>query len=94
MKPGDKSGEFKRQASVFRDWISSEPDAKFPPEKGRYHLYISYACPWACRTLIARKVKGLEDFISFSVVHWHMGEKGEFYEMAEEQGESTLTCAS
>jgi glutathionyl-hydroquinone reductase len=76
VKPGDKSGEFKRQVSSFRDWISTEPGAKFPPEKGRYHLYISYACPWACRTLIARSLKGLEDFISFSVVHWHMGEKG------------------
>lgn len=42
----DKSGEFKRQTSVFRDFISSKPDAKFPAEKGRYHLYVSYACPW------------------------------------------------
>ncbi|KAI8628256.1 ubiquitin-activating enzyme E1 1 [Xylariaceae sp. FL1651] len=95
--PGDKSGEFKRQASSFRDWISDEPGAKYAPEKGRYHLYVSYACPWqwmmeegterkpnanvtgsaqAHRTLIARKLKGLEDFISFSVVHWHMGQKG------------------
>lgn len=48
VKPGDKSGEFKRQASSFRDWISKEPGAKFPVEKGRYHLYISYACPWVC----------------------------------------------
>ncbi|KAI0415429.1 glutathione S-transferase [Xylaria grammica] len=74
--PGDKSGEFKRQASSFRDWISDAPGAKYPPEKGRYHLYVSYACPWAHRTLIARKLKGLEDFVSFSVVHWHMGAKG------------------
>ncbi|KAI1142128.1 glutathione S-transferase [Hypoxylon sp. FL0543] len=78
VKPGDSSGEFKRQSSSFRDWISKEPGAKFPPEKGRYHLYVSYACPWATRTLIARKLKGLEDFISFSSVHWHMGEKGAF----------------
>lgn len=76
VKPGDKSGEFKRQTSAFRDWISSEPGAKFPAEKGRYHLYVSYACPWAHRTLIARKLKGLEDFISYSSVHWHLGEKG------------------
>lgn len=46
MDPADKSGEFKRQVSSFRDWISNEPGAKFPAEKGRYHLYISYACPW------------------------------------------------
>lgn len=46
VKPGDKSGEFKRQVSSFRDWISRESGAKYPPEKGRYHLYVSYACPW------------------------------------------------
>ena len=46
MDPADKSGEFKRQVSSFRDWISNEPGAKFPAEKSRYHLYISYACPW------------------------------------------------
>jgi glutathionyl-hydroquinone reductase len=46
VKPGDKSGEFKRQQSQFRDWIKDEPDAKFAPEKDRYHLYVSYACPW------------------------------------------------
>jgi hypothetical protein len=44
--PSDKSGEFKRQQSSFRSWISREPGAEFPPEKGRYHLYVSYACPW------------------------------------------------
>ncbi|CCF39280.1 glutathione S-transferase, partial [Colletotrichum higginsianum] len=76
VKPGDTSGEFKRQQSSFRNWISREQGAKFPPEKGRYHLYVSYACPWACRTLITRKLKGLEDIISYSVVHWHLGEKG------------------
>jgi putative glutathione S-transferase len=76
VKPGDTSGEFKRQVSSFRDSISRDANAKYPAEKGRYHLYISYACPWACRTLIARKLKGLEDFISFSVVHWHLGEGG------------------
>jgi hypothetical protein len=46
VKPGDKSGEFKRQVSSFRNWISSDPNAEFPAEKGRYHLYVSYACPW------------------------------------------------
>ncbi|UQC75836.1 ubiquitin-activating enzyme E1 [Colletotrichum lupini] len=75
VKPNDKSGEFKRQQSSFRNFISREEGAKFAPEKGRYHLYVSYACPWACRTLITRQLKGLEDFISYSVVHWHLGEK-------------------
>lgn len=46
VAPGDKSGEFKRQQSTFRDWISNESGAEFPAEKGRYHLYVSYACPW------------------------------------------------
>ena len=46
VNPADKSGEFKRQQSVFRNWISREAGAQFPPEKGRYHLYVSYACPW------------------------------------------------
>lgn len=76
VHPDDKSGEFKRQVSSFRDWISSEAGAKYPPEKGRYHLYVSYACPWAHRTLITRKLKGLEDIVSFSVVHWHLGQQG------------------
>lgn len=76
VDPKDKTGEFKRLPSVFRNWISREPGAQFPPEKGRYHLYVSYACPWAHRTLITRKLKGLEDIISFTAVHWHMAEKG------------------
>ncbi|KAI0970573.1 glutathione S-transferase omega-like 2 [Xylaria arbuscula] len=85
VAPNDKSGEFKRQASSFREWISDEPGAQFPPEKGRYHLYVSYACPWAHRTLIARKLKGLEEFVSFSVVHWHMGNKGWRFPTAEDK---------
>ena len=48
----------------------------FPAEKDRYHLYVSYACPWATRALIGRKLKSLEDIISFSVVHWHLADKG------------------
>ncbi|KAG8527467.1 uncharacterized protein KY384_007619 [Bacidia gigantensis] len=72
----DKSGEFKRGASQFRNWISKKPGSEFPPEKGRYHLYVSYACPWAHRTLIVRKLKGLEDMISYTSVHWEMLEKG------------------
>lgn len=46
VKPGDKSGEFKRQVSSFRNFISKDPNAEFPVEKDRYHLYVSYACPW------------------------------------------------
>ncbi|RAH74005.1 E1 ubiquitin-activating protein ubaA [Aspergillus aculeatinus CBS 121060] len=85
VNPADKSGEFKRQTSAFRNFISNKPGAEFPPEKGRYHLYVSYACPWAHRTLITRKLKGLEDIISFTSVHWHLGEKGWRFATAEEQ---------
>ncbi|KAF2492095.1 glutathione S-transferase Gst3 [Lophium mytilinum] len=89
--PGDKSGEFKRQQSVFRSFISKDPGAEFPAEKGRYHLYVSYACPWAHRTLIARNLKGLQDIIPFTSVHWHMGAKGWRFATAEENvpGENT-----
>ncbi|KAK7510871.1 glutathione S-transferase [Phyllosticta citriasiana] len=87
VDPNDKSGEFKRQTSVFRNFISAAPGAEFPPEKGRYHLYVSYACPWAHRTLIVRKLKGLEDIIGYTSVHWHMGEKGWRFATADEQKE-------
>eukprot|EP00529_Nitzschia_sp_RCC80_P031452 CAMPEP_0113456798 /NCGR_PEP_ID=MMETSP0014_2-20120614/9075_1 /TAXON_ID=2857 /ORGANISM="Nitzschia sp." /LENGTH=365 /DNA_ID=CAMNT_0000348267 /DNA_START=170 /DNA_END=1267 /DNA_ORIENTATION=- /assembly_acc=CAM_ASM_000159 len=63
-----KEGAFVRKESVWRDWISTEPGAKFPAENGRYHLFVAYACPWAHRTLITRAVKGLTDAISVTVV--------------------------
>ncbi|KAH8665456.1 glutathione S-transferase, partial [Ilyonectria robusta] len=74
----DKGGNMIRPPSQFRSQISSEHGSKFQPEAGRYHLYVSYACPWggkadsplAHRTLIVRKLKGLENLISFSVVHY------------------------
>jgi len=74
VAPNDKTGEFKRGQSQFRNWIKK--GGEFPPEKGRYHLYVSYACPWAHRTLIVRQLKGLESIIPFTSVHWHMQEKG------------------
>ncbi|KAI9815353.1 MAG: S-glutathionyl-(chloro)hydroquinone reductase [Thelocarpon impressellum] len=66
VDPNDKSGEFKRGASAFRSFISKKPGAEFPAEKDRYHLYVCYACPWAHRTLIVRKLKGLEEIIPFT----------------------------
>lgn len=69
-------GEFKREPTQFRGAISSQPNAQFPAEKGRYHLYVSLACPWAHRTLIFRQLKKLQDFIDVSIVHPHMLEKG------------------
>lgn len=68
-------GHFKRSESVFRNWVT--PDGTpgltgkggFPAQSGRYHLYVSLACPWAHRTLLMRQLKGLEDHIAVSVVH-------------------------
>jgi putative glutathione S-transferase len=62
------SGEFERADTTFRDWIRDDPDARFQPEAGRYHLYVSYACPWAHRTLLVRSLTGLEDTVSVNVV--------------------------
>ena len=75
-------GRFKRDISRFRSWVTPDGAAGptgtsgFKAEAGRYHLYVSYACPWAHRTLIIRKLKGLEDMISLSVVHWYMADHG------------------
>lgn len=75
-------GRFKRDISRFRNWVTADGSAGpsgapgFQAAAGRYHLYVSYACPWAHRTLIFRKLKGLEDMISLSVVHWYMAEHG------------------
>ncbi|MEB3227219.1 MAG: glutathione S-transferase family protein [Synechocystis sp.] len=75
-------GRFVRTDAQFRHWItpdgSAGPSGKggFKAEAGRYHLYVSLACPWAHRTLIFRKLKGLDGMIDVSVVHWLMREKG------------------
>jgi putative glutathione S-transferase len=61
-------GTFERPPSRFRDWVSSDGSTPYPAEAGRYHLYISWACPWAHRTVIGRMYKGLEDAIGMSVV--------------------------
>ena len=75
-------GEFKRQDSLFRHWVTADGspgptgNGGFKAEPGRYHLYVSLACPWAHRTLIFRQLKGLEDVISVSVVQPLMLEEG------------------
>lgn len=69
-------GKFERQASMFRHWIKNSADARFKPESGRYHLYVSLACPWAHRALIFRKLKGLEQHIDVSIVSPDMLEQG------------------
>lgn len=79
-------GKFVRTVTQFRNWITPDGQAGptgeggFKAESGRYHLYISLACPWASRTLIMRKLKGLEDHISLSIVHPLMLENGWTFE--------------
>jgi len=72
----DKTGHYVRKDSTFREWIKADGSSDFQPEANRYHLYVSYACPWACRALIFRRLKGLEDVISYSSVAPLMEDKG------------------
>jgi putative glutathione S-transferase len=78
----ETGGRFERSKSQFRNWVTPDGAAGptgeggFAAEPGRYHLYVSLACPWAHRTLIARRLKGLETLIPVSVVHWLMQENG------------------
>src|ERR1700726_2560229 len=80
--PAAAAGRFRRAAAPLRNWITPDgargPSGRggFAAEPGRYHLYVSLACPWAHRTLIFRKLKRLEHLIGLSVVHWHMGANG------------------
>ncbi|HWK47521.1 MAG TPA: glutathione S-transferase family protein [Stellaceae bacterium] len=72
----ERAGTFKRAQSVFRDQITADGSGGFPATVGRYHLYVSLACPWAHRTIILRRLKGLEAVISMSVVDPLMLEHG------------------
>lgn len=82
LKTEMHKGEFRRMESRFRSWVTENGrfgpsgEGGFVAEPERYHLYVSYACPWAHRALIFRKLKKLEDIISVSVVHPYMGEQG------------------
>ncbi len=73
-------GRFERQQSTFRSWVTADGEEGFAAEPGRYHLYVSLACPWAHRTLIMRALKGLEGLVPVSVVHWRMLEHGWTFE--------------
>lgn len=83
------SGRFQRDETAFRNWVT--PDGRpgptghdgFAAAAGRYHLYVSLACPWAHRTLIMRALKGLEQIIPVSVTHWLMGDQGWTFSQAE-----------
>ncbi len=72
----DAAGGFVRQHSTFRNWITPDGSTGFKAEAGRYHLYIALICPWASRTLIARKLKGLESAITVSVVEPTLTDQG------------------
>ena len=86
---GDSNGRFRRTETQFRNWVTADGspgprgDGGFAAAPGRYHLYVSLACPWAHRTLIMRALKGLEDMVSLSVVHWLMGDEGWSFEPGE-----------
>ena len=77
------NGSFKRQKSIFRSIIDEE--SQYKPEKGRYHLYLSYACPWAHRTLIVRKLKELDAVVSVSFVNPIRDDKGWCFESENNQ---------
>lgn len=70
------SGEFQRQEDAFREWISNDGSTSYPAAPDRYHLYVSLACPWASRTVILRKLKGLEEAIGLTIVDPFRDEKG------------------
>lgn len=82
-------GRFIRADAQFRNWVTADGspgpsgEGGFAAEPGRYHLYIGNACPWAHRTRIMRTLKGLDEWIGLSIVHWHMGEKGWTFEAGE-----------
>jgi glutathionyl-hydroquinone reductase len=85
-QPSSNNGRFLRTETQFRNWVTADGsagptgEAGFAAEPGRYHLYVSLACPWAHRTLIMRRLKGLEQAIGVSVVHWHLGDQGWTFE--------------
>ena len=70
------AGEFRRQADVFRNWVTADGSSGYPAAAGRYHLYVSWACPWAHRTIIVRKLKQLEQVIGMTVVDPIRDERG------------------
>ncbi|MET0412871.1 MAG: glutathione S-transferase family protein [Polyangiaceae bacterium] len=72
----DDQGRFVREDTAFHDRVSADGSSGFPAERGRYHLYVSLACPWAHRAVIMRRLKRLESVISMTVVHPHMGKDG------------------
>jgi putative glutathione S-transferase len=71
-----EAGEFQRQEDAFREWISNDGSTFYPAVAGRYHLYVSLACPWASRTVVFRELKGLEEAVGMTIVDPIRDEKG------------------
>src|SRR5262245_4955457 len=69
-------GAFRRKDSRFRDWVTADGSSGYRAEAGRYHLYVSLACPWAHRTVLYRHLKGLEDAISMTIVDPERDQRG------------------
>jgi len=93
FKVGDdsaKDGSFQRVTSQFRDWIKADGSTNFAPEANRYHLYISYACPWACRCLLVLKLKGLDHIIGVTTVDWFLQNRGNGWRFGHEGDEEPL----
>lgn len=82
-----EQGEFRRQADAFRDWVTADGRSGYPAAAGRYHLYVSWACPWAHRTIILRKLKHLEPVVGMTVVDPIRDERG--WAFREGPGHST-----
>ena len=80
----DTSGKFNRTPTKFRNWITADGKSDFPAEVGRYHLYVSLACPWAHRTLIMRELKGLNDTVSVAIADVILGDRGWSFSQASE----------
>ncbi len=72
----DSRGAFQRPKTRYREWVRADGSTSFKPEPGRYHLYVSWACPWAHRTLITRALRGLDDVISITAVDPKMSDEG------------------
>jgi putative glutathione S-transferase len=93
-KEESASGEFERQEDAFREWISNDNSTRYPAVGNRYHLYVSLACPWASRTIIARKLLGLEEAIGMTIVDPVRDEGGWAFRDPNSAGNTTTAFTS